>query len=116
MARREVSIDSTVKETVRAKLRLCVSRILLEGGMPAERARGSDADGASAGGVALCGVGVNDGTTRPARPPNLECSGATAPTPDPASSRASSTHLFPSRCESGFLVGDSVEYSLGPRS
>ncbi len=32
MARREVSIDSTVKETVRAKLRLCVSRILLEGG------------------------------------------------------------------------------------
>ena len=34
MARREASIDCTVKETVRAKLLLCVSRILLEGGCP----------------------------------------------------------------------------------
>ena len=42
--------------------------------------------------------------------------GTTAPTPDPASSRASSTHLFPSRCESGFLVEGSVEHCFGPRS
>ena len=70
-----VSLDWTVKETVRAKLRLYVKRILKERGLSPERAGGSDADGPSAGGIALCGVDVNDGTTRPARLPNLECSG-----------------------------------------
>ena len=55
--RNNVTIDWTLRENVRAQLRVLVKRILRKHGYPAGQAGEGDADGAGAGGTAVCGMG-----------------------------------------------------------
>lgn len=65
--RRNVTIDWTVKENVRAKLRTMVKKVLRKHGYPPDKRRKSGADRVATSGIAVPGLGGVNG--------NLEFSG-----------------------------------------